>query len=40
VVQLHIPLVIAAPGQHVNWAMLGVATTYTGAAWLVRKHAT
>jgi uncharacterized membrane protein len=40
VVLLHIPLVIAAPGQHVNWAMLGVASTYAGAAWLVRKYAT
>lgn len=40
VVLLHIPLVVAAPGLHVNWAMLGVATTYTGAAWLVRKYAT
>lgn len=40
VVLLHIPLVVAAPGQHVNWVMLAVATTYTGAAWLVRKYAT
>jgi uncharacterized membrane protein YphA (DoxX/SURF4 family) len=40
VVLLHVPLVVAAPAQHVNWVMLGVATTYTGAAWLVRKYAT
>jgi uncharacterized membrane protein YphA (DoxX/SURF4 family) len=40
VVLLHIPLLLAAPGQHINWAMLAVATTYAGAAWLVRKYAT
>lgn len=40
VVLLHVPLVVAAPALHVNWIMLAVATTYTGAAWLVRKYAT
>jgi uncharacterized membrane protein YphA (DoxX/SURF4 family) len=40
VVLLHIPLVIAAPALHINWIMLAVATTYAGAAWLVRKYAT
>ena len=40
VVLVHIPLVIAAPASHINWVMLAVATTYTGAAWLVRKYAT
>ena len=40
VVLLHIPLVIAAPDQHANWIMLAVASTLTGAAWLVRKYAT
>jgi uncharacterized membrane protein YphA (DoxX/SURF4 family) len=40
VVLLHIPLVVAAPGLHINWIMLAVASTYTGAAWLVRKYAT
>jgi uncharacterized membrane protein len=40
VVLLHIPLVIAAPNLHINWALLAVATTYTGAAWLVRKYVT
>jgi len=39
-VLLHIPLVFAAPGLHVNWVMLAVASTFTGAAWLVRKYAT
>ncbi|HTU67813.1 MAG TPA: DoxX family membrane protein [Steroidobacteraceae bacterium] len=39
VVLLHIPLVVAAP-SHINWVMLAVASTFTGAAWLVRKHAT
>jgi len=40
VVLLHIPLVVAAPNHHINWIMLAVASTYTGAAWLVRKYAT
>jgi len=40
VVLLHIPLVIQAPDQHANWIMLAVASTFTGAAWLVRKYAT
>jgi uncharacterized membrane protein YphA (DoxX/SURF4 family) len=40
VVLLHIPLVVAAPDQHINWIMLAVASTFTGAAWLVRKYAT
>lgn len=40
VVLLHIPLVVAAPGSHINWVMLAVASTYAGAAWLVRKYAT
>ena len=39
VVLLHIPLVIAA-SNHINWIMLAVASTFTGAAWLVRKYAT
>jgi uncharacterized membrane protein YphA (DoxX/SURF4 family) len=40
VVLLHIPRVIAAPDQHIEWIMLAVASTFTGAAWLVRKYAT
>ena len=39
VVLLHIPLVLATP-NHINWIMLAVASTFTGAAWLVRKYAT
>ncbi len=39
VVLLHLPRVIAAPDQHVEWIMLGVSSTLTGAAWLVRKYA-
>lgn len=40
VILLHIPRVIAAPGQHVEWIMLGVSLGLAGAAWLVRKYAT
>jgi uncharacterized membrane protein YphA (DoxX/SURF4 family) len=40
VVLLHIPLVIDGPDKHINWIMLAVASTFTGAAWLVRKYAT
>jgi uncharacterized membrane protein YphA (DoxX/SURF4 family) len=40
VVLLHLPRVIAAPDQHVEWIMLAVASALTGAAWLVRKYAT
>lgn len=40
VILLHIPRVIAAPGQHAEWIMLGVSTGLAGAAWLVRKYAT
>jgi uncharacterized membrane protein YphA (DoxX/SURF4 family) len=40
VVLLHLPRVIAAPDQHVEWIMLGVSTMLTGAALLVRKYAT
>jgi len=39
VVLLHVPLVVAVP-NHINWIMLAVASTFTGAAWLVRKYAT
>ena len=37
---LHLPRVIDAPGLHVEWIMLAISSTLTGAAWLVRKHAT
>jgi uncharacterized membrane protein YphA (DoxX/SURF4 family) len=40
VVLLHIPRVLAAPGQHIEWIMLAVASAMTGSAWLVRKNAT
>jgi uncharacterized membrane protein YphA (DoxX/SURF4 family) len=40
VVLLHLPRVVAAPDQHVEWIMLGVSTMLTGAALLVRKYAT
>jgi uncharacterized membrane protein YphA (DoxX/SURF4 family) len=40
VVLLHLPRVIQAPDQHVEWIMLGMSTTLTGAALLVRKYAT
>jgi uncharacterized membrane protein len=40
VVLLHLPRVIASPGLHVEWIMLAISSTLTGAAWLVRKHAT
>jgi len=40
VVLLHLPRVIAAPDQHVEWIMLGVSGMLTGAALLVRKYAT
>jgi uncharacterized membrane protein YphA (DoxX/SURF4 family) len=40
VLLLHLPRVVAAPDQHVEWVMLGVSTMLTGAALLVRKYAT
>jgi uncharacterized membrane protein YphA (DoxX/SURF4 family) len=40
VVLLHLPRVIAAPDNHMEWIMLGVSSMLTGAALLVRKYAT
>jgi uncharacterized membrane protein YphA (DoxX/SURF4 family) len=40
VVLLHIPRVIANPGQHIEWIMLAVSSSLTGSVWLVRKYAT
>ncbi len=40
VVLLHIPRVIAAPGQHVEWIMVAVASSLCGSALLIRKYAT
>ena len=39
VVLVHIPRVYAAPGDQLEWIMLGVALSLSGAAWLVRKYA-
>jgi uncharacterized membrane protein YphA (DoxX/SURF4 family) len=38
VLLLHLPRVIAAPDQHVEWIMLGVSSMLAGAAWLLRKY--
>ena len=40
VVLVHIPRVIASPEKHEEWIMLGVSSSLTGAAWLIRKYAT
>ena len=40
VVLLHLPRVIAHPEVRVEWIMIAVASSLTGAAWLVRKYAT
>jgi uncharacterized membrane protein len=40
VVLLHLPRVVAAPEQHVEWIMLGVSSMLAGAAWLLRKYST
>jgi uncharacterized membrane protein YphA (DoxX/SURF4 family) len=40
VVLLHIPRVIASPEQHIEWIMVAVASSLTGAALLIRKYAT
>jgi uncharacterized membrane protein len=39
VVLVHIPRVYASPGEQLEWIMLGVALSLSGAAWLVRKYA-
>jgi uncharacterized membrane protein YphA (DoxX/SURF4 family) len=39
VMLVHIPRVFAAPGEQLEWIMLGVALSMSGAAWLVRKYA-
>jgi uncharacterized membrane protein YphA (DoxX/SURF4 family) len=33
---LHAPRVAAAPAAHIEWVMLGVATSICGAAWAIR----
>jgi uncharacterized membrane protein YphA (DoxX/SURF4 family) len=40
VVLLHLPRVVAAPDQHVEWIMLGISSMLAGAAWLLRKYST
>jgi hypothetical protein len=40
VLLVHIPRVIGAPDQHIEWVMVSVATALSGAAWLVRKYST
>ena len=40
VVLLHLPRVIAHPELRVEWIMIAVSSSLTGAAWLVRKYAT
>ena len=39
VILVHIPRVVASPGEQLEWIMLGVALSLSGAAWLVRKYA-
>jgi uncharacterized membrane protein YphA (DoxX/SURF4 family) len=39
VLLVHIPRVVASPGDQLEWIMLGVALSLSGAAWLVRKYA-
>jgi uncharacterized membrane protein YphA (DoxX/SURF4 family) len=39
VLLVHVPRVSAAPGEQLEWIMLGVALSLSGAAWLVRKYA-
>ena len=39
VLLVHVPRVYASPGEQLEWIMLGVALSLSGAAWLVRKYA-
>jgi uncharacterized membrane protein YphA (DoxX/SURF4 family) len=40
VLLLHAPRVFASPDSHVEWCMIAVASSLTGASLLVRKYAT
>jgi uncharacterized membrane protein len=40
VLLVHIPRVAAAPGEHAEWIMLGVALSLSGSAWAIRKYDT
>ena len=33
---LHAPRVVAAPAAHIEWVMLGIAASMSGAAWAIR----
>jgi len=35
---LHLPRVIAAPGERIEWTMLFVAMSLAGAAWIIRPE--
>jgi hypothetical protein len=37
VVMLHIPRVMAAPDSQLEWTMMAVAVSLTGAAWALRR---
>jgi len=39
VLLVHVPRVWVSPGEQLEWIMLGVALSLSGAAWLVRKYA-
>jgi uncharacterized membrane protein len=40
VLLVHVPRVLAHPGQHEEWIMLAISSALTGAAVLIRKYAT
>lgn len=40
VLLVHVPRVFAAPGEHLEWIMLGVALSLSGSAWAIRKYDT
>jgi uncharacterized membrane protein YphA (DoxX/SURF4 family) len=40
VLLLHVPRVFGSPHSHVEWCMIAVASSLTGASLLVRKYAT
>jgi uncharacterized membrane protein len=37
---VNVPRVIASPGEHLEWIMLGVSLSLSGAAWAIRKYDT
>ena len=40
VLLVHLPRVIAAPDEHLEWIMLGVAMSLSGSAWAIRQYDT